>query len=79
MKKLYLNNFQLILGVGLIFAGLATLVFFNKPERYMGFAFITIAVLYYASSAYLKKIDSGNREFKSRAREELIKHHMDPD
>lgn len=77
MKKLYLNNFQLILGIVLIFAGLATLVFFNKPERYMGFAFITIAVLYFASSAYLKKSDSGNREFRSRAREEIMKHHLD--
>ena len=75
MKNLNVKNYHLYVEVSLLIVGVLIILFFNKPIRYLGVAFIASALGFYYFSSFFKLNDGTNdRNFRSRTRDQIFKY-----
>ena len=74
MEKLYFKNFQFLGGIGLLLIGFSLFVVITGPVRYLGIVLIIVAVIYLVRFFLSNSDNSGNSVYKSRTREQLLKH-----
>jgi uncharacterized membrane protein len=76
MEDQNIKSYQLIIGMGLVLAGILIFSFLPDPIRFFGFAFIIAAAIYFAYSSTAKTSRRNNiGHYRSRTRDEMLRHH----
>ena len=76
MTKENIKNYLLISGIILIAIGILLFAFVASPMRYLGIIFLIFAIVFIASSNYLKLRDSDDGRYRSRIRDQILKHQL---
>jgi hypothetical protein len=75
MKNLTLRNYHFYIEGGLLIIGVLILFLFANPLRFFGVAYIASAFGFYSLiSSFKSNIESNNDNFRSRVRDEILKH-----
>ena len=75
MKNLTIKNYHFYVEGSLLIIGVLILSFFTDPLRYFGVAFIASALGFYILvSSYKSNNELSNKNFRSHARDEILKH-----
>jgi hypothetical protein len=76
MEDQNIKSYQLIIGLGLVLAGILIFSFLPDPIRFFGFAFIIAAAIYFAYKSAGKNGRRNNiGHYRSRTRDEMLRHH----
>jgi len=74
MKKQIIKNYQFYLGVFTFLTGIMLFAILSSPLRYFGVVFISFSILYFVIVFYSKISDSNDEKYKSRIRDQILKH-----
>lgn len=74
MKKQFVNYSQFILGAGILVFGILIFASIPNPVRYVGAFLVLLAIINIAFVFYSKDSDSGDDHYKSRIRNQILRH-----
>ena len=74
MKKQFGNYNQFILGVCVFVFGILIILSIPNPVRYVGVILVLLAIINIAFVYYSKDNDSGDEHYKSRIRNQILRH-----
>ena len=74
MKKQFVNNNKFILGVCVLVFGILIFAFIPNPVRYVGAILVLLAIINIAFVFFSKDSDSGDDPYKSRIRNQILRH-----
>ena len=74
MQKENLKNYLFITGMILLVIGILLFAVLSSPVQYIGIIFLIFAIVLFASSSYLKYRNSDDGRFRSRTRDQILKH-----
>jgi len=76
MQKENIKNYLRISGIVLVVIGVLLFALFSSPARYIGIIFLIFAIIFIASTNYLKLHNSDEGRFRSRTRDQILKHQL---
>jgi membrane protein implicated in regulation of membrane protease activity len=74
MQKENVKNYLFISGISLLILGILLFAMLSGPVRYVGIIFLIFAIVFVASSNYLKLRNSDDGRLRSRTRDQILKH-----
>ena len=74
MKNQIVKNYQFIIGVLTLLIGIMLFAVVSSPVRYFGVVFISLSIFYFVIVFYSKISDSNNGRYKSRIRDQILRH-----
>ena len=74
MEKLVFKNIQFLWGIGFALMGVLLIMLITGSFRYVGFAFLILAFIYFIRILFSKFGSTTNESFKSRTRERISKY-----
>ena len=75
MKTLNHRKSKYISGISILIIGILLFVMLFSPWRNVGIILISIAALFLAIAAYSNSTKPDNKVFRSRTRDEMLRHH----
>lgn len=77
MESTSMKNYQFFIGLLLVLAGILIFSFLPDPVRFSGFIFIIGAAIYFIiiSSSNIVNRNKNSSKFRSRTRDQILKHH----
>jgi multisubunit Na+/H+ antiporter MnhG subunit len=74
MENRNIKTYQSILGISILLIGITLFALLSGSLKLVGIILILVAYLYFATIFYSKISDADNSKYRSRAREQMLKH-----